>query len=42
MKVRYTATAAADVGDILSYLLERNSAAAAAVGEAIESTATPA
>ncbi len=39
MKVRYTDTARADLGDILSYLIERNPRAAAAVGKAIETTA---
>ena len=38
MKVRYTAAARADLGDILSYLIERNPCAAAAVGHAIEAT----
>lgn len=38
MKVRYTETASADLADILSYLTERNSRAAAAVGLAIEAT----
>jgi plasmid stabilization system protein ParE len=38
MKVRYSATASADLGDILSYLIERNPRAAATVGQAIETT----
>lgn len=38
MKVRYTEAAAADLGDILSYLIERNSRVAAAVGQAIDTT----
>ena len=38
MRIRYTETASADLGDILSYLIERNPAAAATVGKAIEVT----
>lgn len=38
MKVRYTETATADLGDLLSYLIERNPRAAATVGKAIETT----
>jgi plasmid stabilization system protein ParE len=41
MKVRYTEAAAADLGDILSYLIERNSRVAAAVGQAIDTTVAP-
>jgi plasmid stabilization system protein ParE len=39
MKLRYTETALADLGDLLSYLIERNPRAAATVGKAIEVTA---
>lgn len=39
MKVRYSATAAADLGDILDYLTERNPRAAAKIGATIEATA---
>ena len=38
MKVRYTATAAADLDDILSYLARRNPKAAADVLASIEAT----
>lgn len=38
MRIRYTETALADLGDLLSYLIERNPRAAAAVGKAIETT----
>lgn len=38
MNVRYTDAAAADLGDLLSYLIERNPRAAATVGKAIEAT----
>ena len=38
MRVRYTETATADLGDLLSYLIERNPRAAATVGKAIEAT----
>jgi toxin ParE1/3/4 len=38
MRVRFSATASADLGDILSFLLERNPRAAASVGAAIEAT----
>lgn len=38
MRVRYSATASADLGDLLSYLIERNPRAAATVGKAIETT----
>ena len=38
MKVRYTATAAADLDDILSYLNRRNPQAAADVVVAVEAT----
>ncbi len=39
MKIRYTETALADLGDLLSYLIDRNPRAAATVGKAIEVTA---
>ncbi len=38
MKVRYTETALADLGDLLSYLIERSPRAAATVGKAVETT----
>ena len=38
MRVRYTETASADLGDILTYLIDRNPRAAATVGKAIEAT----
>lgn len=38
MKIRYTETALADLGELLSYLIERNPRAAATVGKAIEVT----
>lgn len=36
MKVRYTETALADLGELLSFLIERNPRAAETVGNAIE------
>ena len=38
MKFRYTETAVADLGNLHSYLIERNPRAAATVGKAIEAT----
>jgi len=38
MRVRYGTTASADLGDILSYLIERNPQAAAKIGATIETT----
>jgi plasmid stabilization system protein ParE len=40
MKVRYSASASADVGEILSYLEVRNPRAASSVAAAIEATVT--
>ena len=40
MRVRWTREAAADLEDVLSYIAERNPAAAAAVADRIEETIT--